>query len=244
MRNVPALSPRAARSHTLMRHIPPACARMRGGPARSYRRRHRRLRRAAALRSDRPPLTAHVIPLAVDQAVSIFDFDQPAAAVFVIDPAANLGRQIKHFATIRPYYSRTRVFEEIIRGKGLSAAAEQLKIGKATAHTHAIRIFAKTRTEGQAHLLRRFFEMSLPVLRARLKQDCFQGRSIRLGGRDRHPSGLCRRRRDRGGLYHRGREMRARLSRAFSARARQRGRASRPDLSHLTSLFGIFMSVS
>jgi len=113
--------------------------------------------------ADSPPLTTHVIPLAVGQAVSIFDFDQPAAAVFVIDPAANFGRQIKHFATrFGLTTAETRVFEEIIRGKGLSAAAEQLKIGKATAHTHAIRIFAKTGTEGQAHLLRRFFEMSLP----------------------------------------------------------------------------------
>ena len=113
--------------------------------------------------ADSPPLIAHVIPLAVGQAVSIFDFDQPAAAVFVIDPAANFGRQIKYFATrFGLTTAETRVFEEIIRGKGLSAAAEQLKIGKATVHTHAIRIFAKTGTEGQAHLLRRFFEMSLP----------------------------------------------------------------------------------
>ena len=80
--------------------------RMRGGLASTYRRRiggSIELPRCA----DSPPLIAHVIPLAVGQAVSIFDFDQPAAAVFVIDPAANFGRQIKHFATrFRPYYSR------------------------------------------------------------------------------------------------------------------------------------------
>jgi hypothetical protein len=47
---------------------------------------------------NRPPLVAHVIPLAPNRTVAIFDFDRPAAAVFIVDPAAGLGAQIQHFA--------------------------------------------------------------------------------------------------------------------------------------------------
>jgi len=114
------------------------------------------------------PLFAHVIPLGADRMVSNFDFDRPAAAVFVVDPASNFGGQIKRFAgRFGLTAAETRVLGEIVRGNGLPAAATVLKIGKATAHTHAIRIFAKTGTAGQAELVRRFFEASLPYLPAR-----------------------------------------------------------------------------
>ncbi|MBA2704538.1 MAG: LuxR family transcriptional regulator, partial [Blastocatellia bacterium] len=45
-----------------------------------------------------PPLLAHVIPLAANRAAAVFDIDRPAAAVFVVDPAAGLGVQIQRFA--------------------------------------------------------------------------------------------------------------------------------------------------
>jgi hypothetical protein len=41
------------------------------------------------------------LPRNVDEiavTVAIFDLDRPAAAVFIVDPAAGLGAQIQHFA--------------------------------------------------------------------------------------------------------------------------------------------------
>ncbi len=113
---------------------------------------------------DRPPLFAHVFPLAAKSAVSIFDLDRPAAAVFVVDPAAGLGAQIRRFAArFGLTAAETRLLGEIIVGNGLTAAATKLKIAEVTARTHAKRIFEKTETRRQAELIRRFFETSLPL---------------------------------------------------------------------------------
>jgi DNA-binding CsgD family transcriptional regulator len=56
----------------------------------------------------------------------------------------------------------TRILAEIIGGNGLLAAAAKLKITEATARTHAQRILAKTETNRQTELIRRFFATSLP----------------------------------------------------------------------------------
>ena len=112
---------------------------------------------------NRPPLVAHVIPLAPNRTVAIFDLDRPAAAVFIVDPAADLGAQIQHFGArfgLAP--AETRVLGEIIAGNGLPAAAARLKITELTARTHAKHIFAKTGTSRQTELIRRFFETALP----------------------------------------------------------------------------------
>ncbi|MGH6834956.1 MAG: helix-turn-helix transcriptional regulator [Methylocella sp.] len=112
-----------------------------------------------------PPLLAHIIPLAANRSVAIFDLDQPAAAVFIVDPAAGLGAQVQHFAArfgLTP--AETRVLAEIIAGSGLPAAAARLKISGGTVRTHAYRILAKTGTTRQTELIRRFFETSLPGL--------------------------------------------------------------------------------
>jgi DNA-binding CsgD family transcriptional regulator len=112
---------------------------------------------------NRPPLLAHVIPLAANRAVAIFDVDRPAVAVFVVDPTAGIGAQILRFAAkFELTAAETRVLGEIIGGNGLLAAAEQLKITWATARTHATRIFEKTGTKRQTELIRRFFETALP----------------------------------------------------------------------------------
>ncbi len=111
-----------------------------------------------------PPLLAHVIPLAANRTAAIFDIDRPAAAVFVVDPLAELGAQIRHFATrfgLTP--GETRVLEEIIGGNGLPAAAARLKISHTTARSHTYHIFEKTGTSRQSELIRRFFETSLPT---------------------------------------------------------------------------------
>jgi DNA-binding CsgD family transcriptional regulator len=111
------------------------------------------------------PLRAHVFPLAANRAVSIFHFDTPAAAVFVVDPTAELRAQIQRFAARYGLSAaETRVLAEIISGNGLVPAAARLRVTKATARTHAARIFAKTGTERQTELIRRFFENSVPNL--------------------------------------------------------------------------------
>ncbi len=110
-----------------------------------------------------PPLLAHVIPLAPIRTVAIFDLDRPAAAVFIVDPAAGFGAQIERFAArFGLTAAETRVLREIIGGSGLLAAATILKITEATARSHANRILAKTGTARQTELIRRFFESALP----------------------------------------------------------------------------------
>jgi DNA-binding CsgD family transcriptional regulator len=112
---------------------------------------------------NRPPLVAHVIPVAPNRTVAIFDLDRPAAAVFIVDPAADLGAQIQRFGArfgLAP--AETRVLGEIIVGNGLPAAAARLKITELTARTHAKHIFDKTGTSRQTELIRRFFETALP----------------------------------------------------------------------------------
>ncbi|MGQ0444275.1 MAG: helix-turn-helix transcriptional regulator [Beijerinckiaceae bacterium] len=112
---------------------------------------------------DRPPLVAHVIPLAASRAAAVFDIDQPAAAVFVVDPAAGLSAQIEHFAArFGLTLAESRVLAEIIGGNGLRAAAAKLNITEATVRTHAQHILAKTGTARQTELIRRFFETALP----------------------------------------------------------------------------------
>ncbi|MGH6851944.1 MAG: helix-turn-helix transcriptional regulator, partial [Methylocella sp.] len=82
---------------------------------------------------NRPPLLAHVIPLAA-RAAAVFDIDRPAAAVFVIDPAAGLSAQFERFAArFALTLAETRVLTEIVGGNGLLAAAAKLKITEATA---------------------------------------------------------------------------------------------------------------
>ncbi|MGH6936259.1 MAG: helix-turn-helix transcriptional regulator, partial [Methylocella sp.] len=110
-----------------------------------------------------PPLVAHVIPLAPVRTAAILDLDRPAAAVIIVDPAADPSAQIQHFAArfgLTP--AETRVLAEIIAGNGLVAAAARLKITKETARTHAKRVLSKTGTNRQTELIRRFFETALP----------------------------------------------------------------------------------
>jgi DNA-binding CsgD family transcriptional regulator len=112
---------------------------------------------------NRPPLVAHVFPLAPNRTVAIFDLDRPAAAVFIVDPDTGLGAQIQHFGArfgLTP--SETRVLAEIIAGKGRLAAAARLNLTETTVRTHTSRIFAKTGTNRQTELIRRFFETALP----------------------------------------------------------------------------------
>jgi DNA-binding CsgD family transcriptional regulator len=112
---------------------------------------------------NRPPLVAHVIPLASIRTVAIFDFDRPAAACFVVDLAANLDATAQRFAARYGLTgAETRVLVELVRGNGRLAAAARLNITEATVRTHASRILAKTGTSRQTELIRRFFETGFP----------------------------------------------------------------------------------
>jgi DNA-binding CsgD family transcriptional regulator len=110
---------------------------------------------------NRPPLAAHVFPLAANRAVSILDIDLPAVALFVADPAAGLGAQVRRFSSrFALTGAEARVLGEIVAGGGLRAAATRLNITEATARTHIQRIFDKTETQRQTELIRRFFEIA------------------------------------------------------------------------------------
>ncbi len=112
---------------------------------------------------NRSPLLAHVFPLAANRMVSILDIDRPAVTIFVADPAAEHGAQIRRFgARFGLTAAETRVAGEIIGGKGLLAAATKLNISEATARTHAKRIYEKTGVHRQPELIRRFFETAFP----------------------------------------------------------------------------------
>lgn len=110
-----------------------------------------------------PPLIAHVIPLAPFRTLAIIDVERPAAAVFVVDPGADLLARVRHFAArFGLTVAETRVLAEIIGGNGLHLAPEKLKIAEGTIRTHAKHIFAKTGATRQTEIIRRFFETSLP----------------------------------------------------------------------------------
>jgi len=113
------------------------------------------------------PLIAHVIPLAPFRTRAILDLERPAAAVFVVDPGADLLARVRHFAArFGLTGAETRVLAEIIGGSRTDAAAEKLKISEGTVRSHAKQILAKTDTNRQTELVCRFFETSLPGLPA------------------------------------------------------------------------------
>ncbi len=108
---------------------------------------------------DLPPLLAHIFPLAPARTRPIFDFDRPSAAVFVVDRGERFAAGISRFARHYGLTSAEKgLLAELVRGHGLIAAAARLNITEGTARVHAKRIFAKTGTERQAELVRRYFE--------------------------------------------------------------------------------------
>lgn len=108
---------------------------------------------------DCAPLIAHVFPVAAQHVASLFDFERPSVALFVADPEDDFSGRVGTFGSkfgLTP--AETRLVEEIIRGRGILAAATKLKITETTARTHMKRIFDKTGTHRQAELVRRFFD--------------------------------------------------------------------------------------
>lgn len=112
--------------------------------------------------AGRPALIAYLFPVKAIRTASIFDIARPAVALFVIDPAANFGARIERFAKLHGLTAaETKCVEELVRGKGLPAAAARLKISEWTARSHCDSIFIKTATNRQGELIRRFFETAI-----------------------------------------------------------------------------------
>jgi DNA-binding CsgD family transcriptional regulator len=112
--------------------------------------------------AGRPALIVHLFPVAAIRTASMFDIERPAAALFVIDPAANFGAKIERFAELHGLTAaETKCVAELVRGKGVPAAAARLKIGESTARSHCQSIFFKTATTRQGELIRRFFDTAI-----------------------------------------------------------------------------------
>jgi hypothetical protein len=76
---------------------------------------------------NRPPLLAHVIPLAASRAASVFDIERPAAAVFVVDLVAEMHAQIARFAAkFGLTLAEARLLGKIIGGSGLLTACDRV----------------------------------------------------------------------------------------------------------------------
>jgi DNA-binding CsgD family transcriptional regulator len=109
------------------------------------------------------PLIAHVIPLAPHRTLAVLDLERPAAAVFVVDPSADLLARVRLFAAgFGLTAAEIRVLAELIGGSQTHVVADKLKIAEGTVRTHTKHILAKTGTTRQTELFRRFFETSLP----------------------------------------------------------------------------------
>lgn len=110
-----------------------------------------------------PPLIAHVIPLTPFRTLAFLDIERPAAAVFVVDPTAELFARVRNFAArFGLTGAETRALAEIIKGNTVLVAAKNLRIVEATARTHLKHILMKTGATRQTGLIRMFFETSLP----------------------------------------------------------------------------------
>ena len=84
---------------------------------------------------------------------------QPRAIVFVVDPdrAPNVPeRYLQRLYNLTP--AEAAVAVRILRGEGLQAVADGLRITLATVCTHRQRVFEKTGTKRQAELVRVILE--------------------------------------------------------------------------------------
>ena len=112
--------------------------------------------RAIAIRRTRqaPPLTVTIAPLRTD--ALWFARELPAAILFVDDPerepAAPAADRLRAHYGLTPTEARMAV--EIVRGQGLQAAADALRITAHTARTHLQRVFDKTGVRRQTELIR------------------------------------------------------------------------------------------
>jgi DNA-binding CsgD family transcriptional regulator len=105
-----------------------------------------------ARRDGRGQLQVLVVPLRSE--VSWITLRRPAAVLFVTDPDRDKRMQADG---LRRHFSLTgaeiRFVTEIVKGDGLQAAADRLRVSLATARTHLRHVFEKTGTQRQAELV-------------------------------------------------------------------------------------------
>jgi DNA-binding NarL/FixJ family response regulator len=108
--------------------------------------------------SGRRSLVAIVAPLRVE--ASWFTKRQPQVIVFLVDPER---APIVPESYLRRLYrltsSEAAVALGIVRGEGLQAVADKLRITLSTVRTHRQRVFRKTETRRQAELVRLISQM-------------------------------------------------------------------------------------
>jgi DNA-binding CsgD family transcriptional regulator len=108
-------------------------------------------------------LILHIVPIAPQRTWAILDRDIPAAAIFALDPSADLLARVRRFGTIFGLTAaETRVLAEIIGGSRIRTAARNLRVAEGTLRTHVKRILSKTGVTRQSELVRKFFETGLP----------------------------------------------------------------------------------
>jgi len=104
-------------------------------------------------RSSGRPLSLLVAPLMPNAATPLVPV--PRVAVFITDPdvtrSSNLERLTAMF-TLTP--AESRMADQLLQGKSVGDAAEELTITSETARTHLKRIFGKTDTSRQSELMR------------------------------------------------------------------------------------------
>jgi DNA-binding CsgD family transcriptional regulator len=116
--------------------------------------------------SDGRKIAVQVLPLRAETA---WLARRPAAILFIKDPkAVALPSQedIRVLFDLTP--AQSALAREILRGDGVQAAADRLKIARATARTHLLEIFQKTGTSRQAELVRVILQRSLAMRSAQL----------------------------------------------------------------------------
>jgi DNA-binding CsgD family transcriptional regulator len=107
--------------------------------------------------SGRRPLAVLVAPLHIKP--RWFVYRQPRAIVFVVDPERAPivpEKYLQRLYNLTP--AEAAVAVRILRGEGLQAVADGLRITLATVCTHRQRVFEKTGTKRQAELVRLILE--------------------------------------------------------------------------------------
>jgi DNA-binding CsgD family transcriptional regulator len=124
--------------------------------------------------SGRRPLAVLVVPLHVGPGWPVNR--QPAAIVFVADPERTPvvpERYLQHLYNLTP--AEAAVAARILRGEGLQAVADDLRVSLETVRTHRQRVFEKTQTRRQAELVRLILGahpgIDLPFFRERVADE-------------------------------------------------------------------------
>ena len=105
-------------------------------------------------REKQRPLLATVLPVASESPIAPVLENTACCAVFITDPNSVQASRSSAFARIYGLTpAETRLLDWILTGAGPAQAAQEMGIRPATARTHLMHIFCKTRTGRQAELI-------------------------------------------------------------------------------------------